>query len=432
MNTDLRIIQLKAENIKNLKAIEIKPDGAVITLTGKNEAGKSSVLDAIEVALAGKKLEDPIRHGEEKAVSEVDLGEYIVRRVFTKKGDRLELINKDGFKTSSPQGLLNNILGKLSFDPLAFANMDKTPAGKREQRNVLMDLIGLDFSDLDKQHSETFQNRATLNRIIRDKEGVIKEKVEPLENLPDKESSIDAHIAKLESLKDEQVLRETYIGVLEHKQNSIKRSKKEIEEITNKIKDLQDIVTQHTVNIEDSEKEIANAKVPRVVELQEIVDVKDEIAQIQQQNKYIVYAREYYKEKEEIRDKTKESNELTEKIQGIETEKKKRISEAKYPVKGLSVNTETVLFNGIPFSQNSTSRKIRVSTAIAMALNPKLKEILIRDGSSLDTGSLKEIEELVKGKGYQLWMEVVDESGKVGIFIEDGNIKNREGGKNAI
>lgn len=30
---------------------------------------------------------------------------------------------------------------------------------------------------------------------------------------------------------------------------------------------------------------------------------------------------------------------------------------------------------------------------------------------------------MAKGQGYDLWMEKVDNSGKVGIYIEDGEIK---------
>ena len=50
------IIELKAENVKVLKAIEIRPEGNIIELTGKNGNGKSSVLDSIIMALAGKKI----------------------------------------------------------------------------------------------------------------------------------------------------------------------------------------------------------------------------------------------------------------------------------------------------------------------------------------------------------------------------------------
>ena len=50
----MKIIRLKAENVKRLHAVEITPEGEVVVVAGKNGAGKSSVLDAITYALAGK------------------------------------------------------------------------------------------------------------------------------------------------------------------------------------------------------------------------------------------------------------------------------------------------------------------------------------------------------------------------------------------
>jgi len=52
----------------------------------------------------------------------------------------------------------------------------------------------------------------------------------------------------------------------------------------------------------------------------------------------------------------------------------------------------------------------------------------IKDGSLLGPKNLKLLEEIVKEKDFQLWIERVsdkdqfDKSGKVGIFIEEGEI----------
>lgn len=48
----MKIIALQAENVKRLVAIEIRPDGNLVQITGKNGAGKTSVLDCIWWALA--------------------------------------------------------------------------------------------------------------------------------------------------------------------------------------------------------------------------------------------------------------------------------------------------------------------------------------------------------------------------------------------
>ena len=43
----MKIVSLKAENVKKLKVVEIKPDGSIVLVTGANGSGKSSVLDSI-------------------------------------------------------------------------------------------------------------------------------------------------------------------------------------------------------------------------------------------------------------------------------------------------------------------------------------------------------------------------------------------------
>jgi len=52
-----------------------------------------------------------------------------------------------------------------------------------------------------------------------------------------------------------------------------------------------------------------------------------------------------------------------------------------------------------------------------------LKVIRILDGSLLDSTNMNLIKEMAQGQDYQVWVEVVDESGKVGITIENGEIK---------
>ena len=113
----------------------------------------------------------------------------------------------------------------------------------------------------------------------------------------------------------------------------------------------------------------------------------------------------------------------TAKIEALDKQKNDAIAAAKFPVAGLSFTDTGVLYNGIPFSQCSSAEKLRVSVAIAMAGNPKLRVIRITDGSLIDSKNMAIIESLAKENDYQIWIEKVDESGSVGVYIEDGQIK---------
>ena len=65
----MKIIKLTAENFMRLVAVEISPQGNAIMITGKNGAGKSSVMEAIKALFQGKKYhpDKPIRDGADHA-----------------------------------------------------------------------------------------------------------------------------------------------------------------------------------------------------------------------------------------------------------------------------------------------------------------------------------------------------------------------------
>src|SRR5580692_2187934 len=125
----IRIIGLKAENFKKIKVIDITPNEFINRISGANGSGKTSLLDAIEVCLRGTRNvpSKPVRKGASKAIIEIDLGEWIVRRTFTEGGSKngfLTVEPKDGMsRLQGPQEFLNKLVGPNSFDPLAFIRM---------------------------------------------------------------------------------------------------------------------------------------------------------------------------------------------------------------------------------------------------------------------------------------------------------------------
>ena len=95
----MKIISLQAENFKKITAVNIEPDSNVIPITGKNGAGKTSVLDAIFNTLAGTKNapDVPIHNGSEKAEVTIDLGDFKVTRTWKGDTSTLKIVNPDNF-----------------------------------------------------------------------------------------------------------------------------------------------------------------------------------------------------------------------------------------------------------------------------------------------------------------------------------------------
>jgi ribosomal silencing factor RsfS len=160
----MKILRLTAENVKRLSVVEIAPNGSpIVVIAGENEAGKSSVLDAIEMALGGEKSlpPEPVRRGQEKAKVIADLGDIIVTRRFTQSGSSLTVTNREGAKFPSPQAMLDGLVGRLSFDPLAFASMKPDV-----QATTLRALAKIDTTDIETARKKAYDERTLVNRDV--------------------------------------------------------------------------------------------------------------------------------------------------------------------------------------------------------------------------------------------------------------------------
>jgi hypothetical protein len=115
---------------------------------------------------------------------------------------------------------------------------------------------------------------------------------------------------------------------------------------------------------------------------------------------------------------------ISKQLEEMDTLKRKSITSAVMPVEGLSFDSEKgeLVFTGIPFAQASSAQQIRVAVALAMAKNPKIRLILIRDGSLLDKKSYALLEELAKQYNFLVVLESVMPHSDNAIQIVDGGI----------
>lgn len=195
----MKIIELQAENVKRLRAVEIRPDGTLQVIGGRNAQGKSSVLDAIWLALGGGKAAKettlPIREGESKASVRLDLGDLVITRSWTRKGTSLKVTNAEGASYSSPQSMLDALVGRLSFDPLEFTRLSA-----KDQREALLGLVdlGIDLDELARQRNEIFAERSEVGR-----RGKAIGDVQVDESLPAEETSASEIIGKIREAQEE-------------------------------------------------------------------------------------------------------------------------------------------------------------------------------------------------------------------------------------
>ena len=125
----------------------------------------------------------------------------------------------------------------------------------------------------------------------------------------------------------------------------------------------------------------------------------------------------------EADDYDRQSEMFTDAINQRQSDKQAKIAAAAMPVAGLGFGQGIITLNGLPFDQASDAEQLRVSVGIAMASNPQLRVIRVRDGSLLDEDALRQLTEMAVAQDYQVWIERVDSSGTVGFVLEDGHVK---------
>lgn len=397
----MKILELKSSNIKRLKAVELTLDENqnIIYITGKNAQGKTSVLDSIWYALGGTKIapEKPIRDGQEKAEISLDLGDYKVTRTYTEKGSYLKVENNEGAKYSNPQDLLNKIVGQLSFDPLEFARMEA-----KKQVATLVNLTGLDFSENDSKQKTLTEERQFAGRELKAMGEIAPETIVAAEESSKKtEVNITDLSLKIQeaSKKEEEYLRS---------QRNIEKGLADIKELEGKILEIKKLI--------EAWKEVRRPEV-------DIPVMQNQLAIAEQTNSEIREGKKIVAEATARVAKQKAYDELTAQLEKLTAEKQDKLKAAKMPIDGLSFTEAGVIYNGIPFEQLSAAEQLKVSMAMAIATNPKLKVILIRDGSLLDKDNMAVIAELAKDFDFQIWIERVTDDDKIGIYIEEGEIK---------
>lgn len=416
----MKIINLEIENIKKIRAVEISPKGNTIVISGANEAGKSTVLDSIFYALTGKVSVDPLKHGKKKGTVRVELDDYIVTKTITEKGAYLKVENKEGQSFQSPQKFLDAITGKLSFDPMAFAGLKA-----REQKETLLGLIGVDFTKLEQAAEGLREDRLIIGRDVKKLEANIDTLGVELDGLPDEEIDIFKLTREIEIEKGKERNRQGINSRIDDNNQNISFTENQIADRELRIEDRLKEITSLKESIQGSRNEIIELQVKSEKIKFNYADLETKLSTAQVENEKFRQGQKTVEMYESLAVEKAGYKKATEDLELIEEKKQEKLKKAELPLPGLSVDEQGIIYKGNMFAELSSAEQLKVSLAIAMKLNPKLKVITIKDGSLIDSKNMKIIEDMAKGQDYQVWIEKVDETGTVGLYIEEGVITKK-------
>ena len=415
------IISLTVENIKKIKAVTIRPSGNVVEITGRNGQGKSTVLDAIWWALKGKDniQTAPIRNGEKSGKITLELQDYLIERTFRRNelGDdyttKISVITKDRARMASPQAVLDGFTGMLGFDPLSFMRQTS-----KQQYDTLRGLckLDVDVEELDRQYKDLFARRTDVNRDVKTCEARLANMVIPA-GAPTERVDVAALVDKVEEINaansaiaQRQRMRQTLLADNARRGEEAKKLYARLAEIEKENKSAAEQIGAITDYLRDNKPQDASfysEKIKQAEQINSIMDLRDNRAL----------------EEKTLRAAQSKADGLTAQMQGLQEQKRAAIESAHLPVSGLEFGDGELLLNGVPLEQLSAAEQLKLSMDIAMAENPKLRVILLKDASLLDPQSTEYVRRRAEQEGYQVWEERVSAEGAVGFAIEDGELK---------
>jgi hypothetical protein len=446
----LRIVQLSVDNIKRLKAVRITPEGSVVVIGGDNDQGKSSLIDSIAMALGGGDEIPtlPVRKGEDSAKIVVDLGDIVIQRTFTAAGNTaLVVSNKDGARFPSPQAMIDKMTGKLTFDPFMFVRLE----GKKRLL-ALQQLVGLDFKEINLKRESIFAQRTDVNRDLARLKSVaaslpkhddapevevdpasILEEIKQANAANKKFDDVDAELSTVRTnytnaKANHESLLKNQIKVMSDYDERIASAERQLAalrtEADRRNKDFTVEADRSTAALKSLEEYGAAIKQRMSAARIDISPLNERLLATSTTNEKVKANRAKQAANVQVVQTQAQADALTAKIEAIDKEKSDLLKSAKFPIEGLSFDETGVLFDGIPFEQASSAAQLRISVAMAAALNPKLGVMLVRDGSLLDTTSLKLLADLAEEKNLQVFVERVSQGAECQVIIEDGEVKS--------
>ncbi len=424
MSESVKISALELENVKRVRAVELKPSADGLTVIGgRNAQGKTSVLDAIAWALGGDKLKPkaPNRDGAANpARLHVELTNGIVVERKGKNGT-LQVTDSRGMRGG--QQLLNAFVSQLALDlPRFMGGTDK------QRADYLMGILGIDgeLSRIDREIKSAYDERRFVGRDA-DAKAKAAESMPAYDDVPDDYIDVSALNEKMQAIliaNGENAQRRKEVEWLEVEAD---RAWQKVGELARRIKELQ---AEHEASIERHAEMVANLNEHKAaidgLRDEDVSEVEGQIRSAQVVNDMVRANIARAEAMAEAESKANERDGLTERLNELRAERVKLLDDAGMPLPGLSVEDGTLTYNGHVWSDMSGAEQLRVATAITRATRPECGFVLVDKLEQFDTEQLREFAAWAEGEGLQVIGTRVATDDSCTVVIEDGRIVGQD------
>lgn len=411
----VKINSLEIENVKRIKAVKIEKvaDGINI-IGGKNNQGKTSILDSIAWALGGEDYRPSNYTREGSSIPpylKVELSNGII---VERKGKNSSLKVTDPSGRKAGQTLLNEFVEKFAINLPKFMNSSDS-----EKANILLQIIGVgpQLAELEKEYSELYQERLMIGRIADQKKKYAAEQIE-YPNLPK------------ELISSQELINQQQAILAKNGENQRKREK--VSQYEYQVKVLTDEVARIEKMLEQKKEELSQATYNLSIAKTDALDLVDEstaeleenLTNIEEMNRKIRANLDKEKAEQDAHEFELKYKELTVKIENVRERRLNLLNNADLPLSGLSVENGKLIYYGKGWNAMSGSDQLKVSTAIVRKLNPRCGFVLLDKLEQMDLDTLNEFGQWLKNENLQAITTRVSTGDECSIIIEDGYVKD--------
>lgn len=407
----MKINKLEIENVKRVKAVTLKPtENGLTIIGGRNNQGKTSVLDSIAWALGGERYRPSQAAREGSAIPPrlkiVMNNGLVVER--TGKNSSLKVTDPSGKKAG--QQLLNEFVEELALNLPKFME-----AGNREKAETLLKIIGVGdrLKELDKAEKELYNERQMIGRIADQKEKFAKEQ-------PYFPEAPDAPLSATELIKRQQEI------LAKNGENQRKRQNAaQLQEDRNRAEADMELARQALKKAEDRYRALCADCETAQRDAQELLDestaeLEESIAGIEESNRKVRANLDKERAEEDAREYRRQYQELTKKLEGVRKDRTDLLEAAELPLPELSVADGELVYKGHKWDNMSGSDQLKVSAAIVRRLNPECGFVLMDKLEQMDLETLTEFGKWLEAEGLQAIATRVSTGGECSVIISDG------------
>ena len=399
----VKISEFQIENVKRIKAVDYEPSQSGLTVIGgRNNQGKTSVLDSIAWALGGDKFKPSKAQRDGSVIPpylKVTLSNGIV--VERKgKNSSLKVIDPSGKKAG--QQLLNDFVESFALNLPKF--MESNSA---EKAKTLLQIIGVGdaLTELEREETSKYNQRHSVGLVADQKKKYAQEMIY-YDDVPDE------IISASELIKQQQQI------LLANAENKKKRDR--LSSLIKRKNELEIELAKVTSDLEIAQTDAKDLEDRSTAELEKSIENIDML------NAKIRSNLDKEKAEEDARNFQRQYDELTGEIEDLREAKKKLLDNADLPLPELSVSEGEITYKGMKWDNMSGSDQLKVATAIIRKLNPNCGFVLMDKLEQMDNETLSEFAQWLEKENLQVIATRVSTGDECSLIIEDGYRKGNQ------